>query len=106
MRRTIIGLVMLALACGWLRESNGDAAMRQNLAASWESPSADFAAIGINSRTLYVAIPDADSVGCDAFVDSVITDKPMVDSLRANGFREIKCGQRKARIESVKSKTL
>ncbi|MFZ3379024.1 MAG: hypothetical protein WA193_05290 [Candidatus Acidiferrales bacterium] len=96
-RTTTIGLVMLALASGWLLcESNRDAAMRQNLAASWESPSANFAAIGMNSRTLYVAIPDADSVGCDAFVDSIITDKPMVESLRTQGFREIRCGQRKA----------
>jgi hypothetical protein len=95
MRRTItIGLVILALACGSLRESDRDATMRQNLAASWESPSADFAAIGMNNRTLYAAIPDADSVGCDAFVDSIITDKPMVESLRTQGFREISCGER------------
>jgi hypothetical protein len=40
-------------------------------------------------------LPDADNVKCDAFVDSIVIDKSMVESLRAEGFREISADNEK-----------
>jgi hypothetical protein len=96
MRRSIIiAAVMLALAGCWLYAQQHAAAARQELARSWESPSADYAAVGLRGTTLDISLSDGGSVQCEAFVDSVRTDKHLVDELRAKGFREISCGQRK-----------
>jgi hypothetical protein len=94
--RIAITVVMFALAGGWLHAQQDAAAARQSLAESWESPSAGFAAVGLRGENLAVFLSDGGSVQCEAFVDSVVTDGQMVKSLRAKGFREISCGQRKA----------
>ena len=96
LRSVIIAAVMLALAGCWLYAQQDAAAARQELARSWGSSSADFAAVGLRGQNLAVFLPDNDNVECDAFLDSVVADRPMVDELRAKGFREISCGQRKA----------
>jgi hypothetical protein len=95
LRAIIIAAVMLALAGCWLYAQQHAAAARQELARSWGSPSADFAAVGLRGQNLAVFLPDNDNVECDAFLDSVRTDKHLADELRAAGFREISCGQRK-----------
>jgi hypothetical protein len=96
--RIAIIAALFVLAGAWLRASHENATLRQNLAASWDSPSADFAAVGLRGENLVAFLPDGDNIECYAFLGSVLTDKPIVDSLRAEGFREISCGQRKSRL--------
>lgn len=97
--RTLAGVVLMSvLAYGWLYASQNAANARQSLAESWSSDDAQFSAIGLRGESLAAFLPDDDSTECDAFLDNVLTDKPTLDSLRAEGFREIACGQRKATL--------
>jgi hypothetical protein len=99
LRCVVIAAVMLGLAGGWLRAEDAAATARQDMAESWGSDDgAQYAAVGFTSRTLYVALPDADNTTNDAWVDAVVTDKRLVAELRAEGFREINCGIREARL--------
>jgi hypothetical protein len=98
LRTLAVVAMMFALACGWLHASQNAACARQSLAESWSSDEAQFSAIGLRGESLAAFLPVEDSIECDAFLDNVLTDKPTLDSLRAEGFREIACGQRKATL--------
>jgi hypothetical protein len=96
LRTVAVVALMFALGYGWLHASQNAANVRQSLAESWSSDDAQFSAIGLRGDSLAAFLPNEDSTECDAFLDTLLTDKPMVNSLRAQGFREISCGQRKA----------
>ena len=78
---------MSALAYGWLHASQNAANVRQSLAESWSSDAAQFTASGLSGENLAAFLPDGDSTSCDAFLDTVLTDKATMKSLRAEGFR-------------------
>jgi hypothetical protein len=94
---------VFVLSGGWLYESH-QSATRQNLAVSWDSSSANFAAVGIRGENLVAFLPDADDIGCDVFLRSVTTDRKTVLELRAKGFQQISCGTRKARLPNSDAK--
>jgi len=97
--RKFAGVVLMsALGYGWLHASQNAAKVRQSVAESWSSDDAQFTAIGLSGENLAAFLPYGDSTSCDAFLDTVLTDKATIDSLRAEGFRDITCGQRKAAL--------
>ena len=65
--------------------------IRTEAARDWSSEDAQFVAIGVDSDTLLVVLPDADTVSCDAYLDSVATDKQMRWELKSRGFVAVKC---------------
>jgi hypothetical protein len=59
------------------------------LAEFWSSDNAQFSAIGLRGDNLAAFLPNEDSTECDAFLDNLLTDKPMVNSLRTQGFERL-----------------
>lgn len=92
----MIPKIFLLMALGssvvfWNSQRMKGMEIRTDAAAEWSGEDAQFVAIGEDSDTLMVVLPDADAVSCDAYIDSVATDKQMQWELKSRGFVAVKC---------------
>jgi hypothetical protein len=94
----IAGLSMAGMSGVHLRGIWQAVQDRAELAQSWSSDSAQFAAVGTFNQTLYIALPENDPVTTDVLVDSILADHKLVEQLRGEGFNAIQSGARTGRL--------
>ena len=101
----LAGLTIAGLFGGFQLQLTWQAGQnREELAQSWSSDSVQFAAIGPNNRTLFVALSDMGQAEDDAFLGSVVQDHHLASELRDLGFEHIQCGTRSMAV-AVEVKT-
>ena len=103
MRNLLIlaGLSVAAIAGGvQLRATLTASDERAAIAAEWSSDAAQFVAVGLTNHTLVIAMPDQqDVVGCDALIDSTVTEQKIVVQIHAEGLAAVQGGSRRKELE-------
>jgi hypothetical protein len=95
-RNLMIPKIVLLMALGasvifWNAQRTKGVEIRSDAAQDWSSEASQFVAIGEDSDTLLVVLPDADPVSCDVYLDNLVSDKQMRWEMKSRGFVAVKC---------------